>query len=82
VGVAVTQFVGKSGADGISVAIKRVCVIDRKYHSKMLTAIALTQAAGLITLSEASQATTLLGAISAYCTIFEKVAGNSGFTPA
>jgi hypothetical protein len=77
-----TQFVGKSGADGISVAIKRVCTIDKKYHTKMLSAISLTQAAGLITSTEAAQAVALLNAISTYCTIFEHVAGNSGFTPA
>ena len=76
-----TAFEGRSGADGIFEAIDRVCKIDRKYHAKMLLAIDLTLAAGLVTTAQKGLMVAFLDAVQAYCDAFHAVADNSGFSP-
>ena len=74
-----TQFVGRSGADGIAKAADRICKIDRKYHAKMVVAISLAQTALLITDEEARISLALINGITALCTALNKIADNSGF---
>jgi hypothetical protein len=76
-----TQFVGRSGADGIFKAVDRICKIDRKYHAKMVAAIQLAEAALLISVTDAGAAINLLNNIQSFCDTFHAVADNSGFPP-
>lgn len=72
-------FLGKSGADAVLKAFSRICIVLNKYQDKLLVAIGLAEAAGLITNSEAVEAAAFVATARTLCTIFGKIAANSGF---
>lgn len=69
---------GKTGADATFREMKRITIILSKYHGKFVAAIALAQAAGVITAGEAATLTTLVNTAAAMSDALEKLAAYSG----
>lgn len=73
------SFVGRSGADATFKALHHICIVIQRYGSKLVTAVDLTLAAGLITSDQATAAKTFIVGSRALCDIFDIIAKNSGF---
>lgn len=74
--VAVT---GKTGADAIFKALKRICIVITKYNTKLVAVVAAAEAASAITSSDASTITSFIAAANSACVAFQKLADYSGF---
>lgn len=73
-------FTGKSGADAIFKALKRVCIVLTKYRSKLNVLVSAASGAGVITSAQETQVNSFLDSAAALCAIFEILADESGFT--
>lgn len=73
-------FVGKSGADAVFKYIAAICRVVLRYNSKLRQLIDLAESHSYITADQKAQALAFLDGLSALCTIFETLAGLSGFT--
>lgn len=74
-----TAFVGRSGADAVFKALKRICIVITAYGPKLNVAIDLAAAADLISAGEATTAKAFISSAATVCDIFNTVARNSGF---
>lgn len=74
-----TAFLGRSGADAVMKAHKRICAVNDAYGSKLRIAIDLSVTAGLISSADATAAKAALDGATVLCRIFDAVARNSGF---
>jgi formate dehydrogenase assembly factor FdhD len=74
-----TAFSGRSGADAVMKAHKKICDVNAAYGAKLRVAIDLAASAGLITADDATLAKAALTGADIVCRIFEAVAKNSGF---
>jgi len=70
---------GRTGADAIFKALKRICIVLTKYQSKLVAVIVSAQSAGAITSAQAADATALINLASAACVAFQRIADYSGF---
>lgn len=70
---------GKTGADAIFKALKRICLVISHYRSKLDAVIEAAKTAGAITSGQATTAHDFVAAASATCSIFEAIADYSGF---
>lgn len=70
---------GKTGADAVFKALKRICLVITHYRVKLDNVIDAAESAGAITSSQATTAHDFVAAASVNCAIFELIAGYSGF---
>lgn len=70
---------GKTGADAVFKALKRICIVLSHYRAKLDAVIDSAQGASVITEEQAVLAHDFLGTASTVCAVFEAVAGYSGF---
>jgi hypothetical protein len=70
---------GKTGADAVFKALKRICIVLSHYRSKLDTVIDQAAAASVITTAQATVAHDFLATANTVCGILEAVAGYSGF---
>jgi hypothetical protein len=73
------EFVGRSGADAVFKALKRICIVIVGYGPKLQVAIDLAHAASLITTEQRATAIAFVASAQGVCDIFNAVASNSGF---
>lgn len=71
---------GKTGADAVFIALKRICIVLSHYRAKLDNVITAAEGHGDITSAQASAAHDFLATASTVCAVFEAVAGYSGFT--
>ncbi len=70
---------GKTGADAIFRALNHICHVIVKYRTKLDAVITSAQTAGVITSAQATTAHDFVSAASTTCSIFQLIAGYSGF---
>lgn len=70
---------GKTGADAVFKALKRICIVLSHYRAKLDIVINAAEAAAVITSAQATTAHDFLASASTVCAIFEAVADYSGF---
>ncbi len=70
---------GKTGADAILLALKKICRVLVKYQAKLVAVVNAAEIAGAITTAEAVTIGELIGAANAYCAAFDLLAEFSGF---
>jgi len=70
---------GKTGADAIFGALKRICHVLVKYNTKLLAVVDAAQAAGAITAGDATTIKAFITVAVATCDAFGKLAAYSGF---
>lgn len=70
---------GKTGADAIFFAIKRIAIVLSHYAPKFLAVIAVMQAGGHITADEAALITDFVNSLNSLMAALKKVADYSGF---
>ena len=70
---------GKTGADAIFRALKRICIVLSHYSAKLDLAITAAQAAGVINATQAAAMRNFVGDALALCAAFDLLAGYSGF---
>lgn len=70
---------GKTGADAIFKAIRRVCLVLTHYRSRMEAVITAAETAGSITSIQATTIRDFIGTASTLCVALEALAGYSGF---
>lgn len=71
---------GKTGADAVFIALKRICIVLSHYRAKLDAVIDAAVAANVITSGQATTAHDFLATANTVCAVFEAVAGYSGFT--
>lgn len=70
---------GKSGADAIFKALKRVCIVLAKYQSKLIAVTAAARSAGAITATQETQINNFIAVAVVTCDAFHALADYSGF---
>jgi 3-oxoacyl-[acyl-carrier-protein] synthase III len=70
---------GKTGADAIFRALKRICIVLSHYSAKLQLLISATEAASVITPSQAAAVRGFLTAANDLCAAFDLMASYSGF---
>lgn len=70
---------GKTGADAVFQALRHICHVIVKYRTKLDGVITSAQGAGVITAAQATTAHDFVAAATTTCSIFELIAGYSGF---
>lgn len=70
---------GKTGADAVFIALRHICRVIVKYRLKLDNVITAAQTAGVITVDQAETAHNFVNTAQAVCTVFELIAGYSGF---
>lgn len=71
---------GKTGADAVFIALKRICIVLSHYRAKLDAVIDTAESNGVITSVQATAAHDFLATANTVCAVFELVAGYSGFT--
>jgi hypothetical protein len=71
---------GKTGADAVFKALKRICIVLAAYRAKLDNVIDAAVTNGVITSAQGTTAHDFLATANTVCGIFEAVAGYSGFT--
>lgn len=72
-------YLGKNGSDAIYGFLKLTCKTVVRYHLKLDAAIDQAVTDGKITSDQADVAHTFVDTVEVVCSIFQLVAGNSGF---
>ncbi len=70
---------GRTGADAIFKALKRICIVITHYRTKLDAVIDAAVTNNIITSAQGTTAHDFVSAASATCAIFELIAGYSGF---
>ncbi len=70
---------GKTGADAIAKAMKRICLVISHYRAKLDAVIDAAAAATVISSAQATTAHDFVSTASTVCAIFELIADYSGF---
>lgn len=70
---------GKTGADAIFKAIKRICIVLTHYRVKFVAVTSAAQTAGVITEEQAVLINDFIGTSALLCAALEALAGYSGF---
>jgi len=70
---------GKTGADAIFKALKRICIVLSHYRVKLVAVVAAAQSADVVTEEQAVLINDFLGTAELLCAALEAVAGYSGF---
>jgi hypothetical protein len=70
---------GKTGADAVFQALRWICRIIGKYRTKLDNVIDAAEAAAVITSGQATIAHDFVASAVVTCSIFEAIAGYSGF---
>jgi hypothetical protein len=70
---------GKTGADAIFKALKRICLVLSHYSGKLDKMITAAEAADVVTSAQAATARAFLAGANGACAIFETLADYSGF---
>jgi len=71
-------YVGKNGSDAVFFALKAVCRVVNRYHTKLDAAIDQAVTDGKISSGQATAAHAFVDSAVVTCAIFQLVAGNSG----
>jgi len=71
---------GKSGADAIFKALKRICIVLAHYSPKLDAVITQAQTAGKISAAQAATCRQLVTLATAFCDAYALVADFSGLT--
>jgi hypothetical protein len=71
---------GKTGADAVFKALKRICIVLAHYRAKLDIVIDAADTNGVITTAQATTAHDFLATANTVCAIFEAVADYSGLT--
>lgn len=72
-----TQITGKTGADGISRAMKRICLILKKYDAKLRALVDALVASNVISAADKAVIITFLDSTDALCRLFDLIANYS-----
>lgn len=70
---------GKTGADAVFKALKRICLVIAHYGPKLQAVITAAEDADVVTATQATAARDLVAAAQAACDAFSLIAGYSGF---
>jgi hypothetical protein len=70
---------GKTGADAVFKALKRICIVLSHYSAKLTAVVDAAQADGKITTQQQTDAHLFIASALIFCTAFELVADYSGF---
>jgi len=70
---------GRTGLDGMSKALARMCIIDAKYDAKARAALSTLLSLTLLTQADYDLAILLLDNVRAYCRIFRAASDVVGF---
>lgn len=70
---------GKTGADAIWKALKRIVIVLSHYAPKLLATVAIMQAGGQLTSAEAAEITAFINDTASLLAAITKVADYSGF---
>lgn len=70
---------GRTGADAVFKALHRICIVLTKYRTKLDTVIDAAKDNNVITTQQATDAHAFISTADTVCSIFELVAGYSGF---
>ncbi len=71
---------GKTGADAVFFALKRICIVLSHYRAKLDNVIDAAETAGAISSAQATTAHDFLATANTVCAVFEAIAAYSGFT--
>jgi len=71
---------GKTGADAIFKAIKRICIVLSHFSSKLSAVVDQAVVDGAITSAQATVAKQLITLATDFCIVYELLADYSGFT--
>jgi hypothetical protein len=70
---------GKTGADAIFKALKRICIVLSHYQTKLTLLINAAETATVITSTQAAAARAFVTAANDVCAVFQLLADYSGF---
>lgn len=70
---------GKTGADAVFKALKRICVVLSHYQAKLLAVTAAARAAGAITADQETKINNFVAVAVVTCDAFHALAEYSGF---
>lgn len=70
---------GKTGADAIFKALKRICIVLTKYQAKLQAVVVAAEAAGAITSADATTISAFITVAASTCAAFDRLAQYSGF---
>lgn len=70
---------GKTGADAIFMALKRVCIVLTKYRPKLVALIVTLVETDVLTSAQGTVAQNFINVAVDACDVFSIIADNSGF---
>lgn len=70
---------GKTGADAIFKALKRICIVLSKYQHKLTEVVAAARTAGAITTDQQTKINNFIAVAVVTCDAFQSLADYSGF---
>lgn len=70
---------GKTGADAIFKALKRICIVLTKYQAKLQAVVIAAETAGAISAADATTINAFITVAGATCSAFDRLSQYSGF---